>query len=104
MLGGVSASKGRRVKPGKKSANLMVRLDPSSKRLVGRVAALRGVSTSDYVRNLIVAGARKEWVELERSTILLNPADQLAFWHALNAPVSLTAAQRRLGRLMRGEK
>ena len=96
-------SKGRRVKP-QKSANLMIRLDPASKRMVKRVAALRGVSASDYVRNLIVAGARKEWVELERSTILLNPSDQLAFWRALNDPVSLTPAQRRLGRLMAGAR
>ena len=87
-----------------KSANLMVRLDPSSKKLVQRVATLRGVSTSDYVRNMLVAGARRELMELERSTISLTAADQLAFWRALNEPVTLTAAQRRLGRLLQGRK
>ena len=94
---------GRRVRPGK-SANLMIRLDPASKQLVKRVAALRGVSASDYVRNLVVAGARRESIELERSAILLEPADQLAFWRALHEPVALTASQRSLGKLMRGKK
>lgn len=36
-------------------------------------------------------------------TITLTPADQLAFWVALHAPVILTPAQEELGRLMRGE-
>ena len=87
-----------------KSANLMVRLDPASRRLLMRVAALRGVTASDYVRNVLVLGARRELLELERSTIVPDPADQLAFWRALNEPVKLTPAQRRLGGLMRGLK
>ncbi len=36
-------------------------------------------------------------------TIALTPKGQLAFWKALHAPVKLTAAQRELGKVMRGE-
>ena len=36
------------------------------------------------------------------ATIILTPAEQLAFWAALNEPVQLSAAQIQLGRLMRG--
>ena len=35
--------------------------------------------------------------------IVLTPDQQLAFWEALNKPVRLTKAQRRLGAIMRGE-
>ncbi len=35
--------------------------------------------------------------------IVLTRAEQLALWRALNEPVVLTKAQRRLGALMRGE-
>lgn len=34
--------------------------------------------------------------------IKLTPAEQLAFWQALSAPVKLTRAQKKLGKLMRG--
>jgi hypothetical protein len=33
--------------------------------------------------------------------IALTPDEQLAFWNALNQPVRLTVAQRRLGKLAR---
>jgi len=36
--------------------------------------------------------------------IQLSPADQLAFWEALHAPVKLTPAQVEFGRLIRGEE
>jgi uncharacterized protein (DUF1778 family) len=87
-----------------KAANLMVRLDRRSKTLVQRVALLRGVSTSDYVRSVVIANARRDLVESERSVISLSADEQLAFWRALNEAPELTAAQRRLGRIMRGEK
>lgn len=87
-----------------KTANLMVRLDASSKELVRQVAILKGVSTSDYVRSVVVTTALRERGELERSTIALSPADQLAFWRALNEPAKLTPAQRRLSIVMRGRR
>jgi uncharacterized protein (DUF1778 family) len=86
-----------------KGDNLMVRLDRQSKTLVRRVASLRGVSTSDYVRSIVIAAARRDLIESERSVISLSAEEQLAFWRALNEVPTLTPAQRRLGKLMRGE-
>lgn len=37
-----------------------------------------------------------------RETIRLSPEGQLEFWNQLNAPVTLTEAQKRLGAMMRG--
>ena len=39
----------------------------------------------------------------EGTTIALTPDEQLAFWTALSAPTKLTPAQKRLGKLMRGD-
>ncbi len=39
----------------------------------------------------------------EDNVITLTPEEQLEFWTALGQPPKLTAAQRRLGSLMRGE-
>jgi uncharacterized protein (DUF1778 family) len=41
--------------------------------------------------------------QARQRTIALTPEEQLAFWKALEEPVRLTSAQRKLGRLMRGE-
>lgn len=87
-----------------KSANMMVRVDPPSKSVIARAARLRGVSTSDYVRTVVVAHARRELEESRARTLKLSAAEQLAFWVALHEPVALTPRQRELGRLMRGEK
>jgi hypothetical protein len=38
----------------------------------------------------------------EKHVIRLTTDVQLAFWNALQSPPRLTAAQRRLGKLMRG--
>ncbi|QJW96634.1 type II toxin-antitoxin system TacA family antitoxin [Frigoriglobus tundricola] len=81
---------------------LMVRLDAASKSVLARAAELRGISVSDYVRQVTVAQARKEVEAAGSQTIAMTPAEQLAFWAALNAPVKLTAAQKKLGKLMRG--
>lgn len=81
---------------------LMVRLDVASKSVLTRAAELRGISVSDYVRQVTVAQARKEVEAAESQTIAMTPAEQLAFWTALNAPFKLTAAQKKLGKLMRG--
>lgn len=86
-----------------KSANLMVRLDPVGKATIERAAARRHLSTSDYVRTVVVAQASKELREAKDNTIALTPSEQEAFWDALHADVDLTPKQRELGRLMRGE-
>jgi uncharacterized protein (DUF1778 family) len=81
----------------------MVRMDEESKRVLVEAAQLRRISVSDYVREVTVAQAHREVASAHEQTILLTPDEQLAFWQALQAPARLTAAQKRLGRLMRGE-
>jgi len=82
---------------------LMVRLDQKSKTCLSQAAELRQISVSDYVREITVAQARREIAAARQQTTALTPDEQLAFWQALHAPLELTDAQRRLGRLMRGE-
>jgi uncharacterized protein (DUF1778 family) len=81
----------------------MVRLDDESKSVLARAAELRGTSISDYVRTVTVGQARREVIAAEEQVIRLTPEEQLAFWNALSEPPKLTAAQRRLGTIMRGE-
>ena len=89
--------------PKPKSANLMVRLDPAGKAVIERAAAHRHLSTSDYVRTVMVAQADKELREAQDNTIALTPSEQEAFWTALQADAELSPKQRSLGRVMRGE-
>lgn len=93
----------QRAKPHPSPSSLMVRLDQKSKTCLVQAAELRGVSVSDYVRTVTVAQARKEIEAAGQQTIALTPSEQLAFWKALQQPVRLTAAQKRLGAIMRGE-
>lgn len=86
------------------TASLMVRLDQASKDALAQAAELRGISISDYVRTVTVAHARKEVAAASEQSIALTPDEQLAFWQALDAPAKLTARQRKLARLMRGEQ
>ncbi len=85
------------------STSLMVRLDPDSKTSIARAAELRHVSVSDYVRSVVVAQAQREIKAAEERVIALTPAEQQAFWQALQEPAALTPAQQALGALMRGE-
>lgn len=86
-----------------KSVNLMVRLDAAGKKTIERAAAQRRLTTSDYVRTVLVPQADRELRAAESNTIALSPAEQIAFWQALNAPTRLTSEQKELGSLMRGE-
>ena len=86
-----------------KGRTLMVRLDEESRAALVRAAELRQVSVSDYVRQVTVPQARREVSAAGRQTIAMAPEEQIAFWKALNEPVTLTPAQRRLGKMMRGE-
>lgn len=95
----VSTNKGA----GRSPSPLMVRLDEQSKDLLTRAAKLRRISVSDYVRQVMVAQAQKEVAAAAEQTLSLTPEEQLAFWTALSEPVKLTAAQKKLGKLMRGE-
>jgi uncharacterized protein (DUF1778 family) len=95
-----SGARPERTKP---PSPLMVRLDEKSKGYLARAAELRRVSVSDYVREVTVAQARKEVLAAREQTLALTPDEQLAFWKALQAPVTLTEKQRQLGKLMRGE-
>jgi uncharacterized protein (DUF1778 family) len=89
---------------GKTASPLMVRLDEESKRCLTEAAALRQVSVSDYVRTVTVAQARREVRASKEQVITLTADEQMAFWKALNEPPKLTAAQRRLGMVMRGKR
>lgn len=81
---------------------LMVRLDPQSKAVLSQAAQLRQISVSDYVRTVTVPQARREVAAADEQTIALAPEEQRAFWTALQSAASPTAAQKRLGELMRG--
>jgi uncharacterized protein (DUF1778 family) len=94
-------TKGRRGAPANKDANLLVRFDRSGKSLVQRAAAARGLSVSDYVRTRILSLARQDVAEAETQVLRLPREDQIVFWQALQQPLAPTAAQRRLGRLVR---
>jgi uncharacterized protein (DUF1778 family) len=94
---------GKRTGKPRPASPLMVRLDEESKGFLTRAAALRRISVSDYVREVTVAQARKEVLAAGEQTIALTPEEQLAFWNALNETPRLTRAQKRLGRVMRGE-
>jgi len=85
------------------TSSLMVRLDEESKSYLGKAAALRRISVSDYVRAVTVAQARREVQAAQVQTIALTPEEQLTFWNALNEAPHLTEAQRQLGAVMRGE-
>ena len=50
-----------------------------------------------------VAQARREVAAAENRTIVLTPDEFLQFWQALQEPVRLTPAQKKLGAIMRGE-
>ena len=82
---------------------LMVRLDEESKSLLTRAAELRHISVSDYVRQVVVSQASREVAAAAQQTISMTAEEQLAAWTALQEPVKLTPAQKRLGRVMRGE-
>lgn len=86
-----------------KSCALLVRLDRPSKKTITEAAHLRGVSTSDYVRSVVAAQARRDLQEANTRAIMLSAEDQLAFWNALHEPVTLTDRQRALSKIMRGE-
>jgi uncharacterized protein (DUF1778 family) len=84
------------------SRSIVVRLDEESKAQLVQAALLRQISISDYVRQITVAQARREVEAARAQVIALAPHEQLAFWDALNKTPRLTAAQKRLGKLMRG--
>jgi len=85
------------------STSLVLRLDKESRAYLVQAAKLRRISVSDYVRMVAVPQARKEVDAARENVISLTREEQLAFWNALHKPPKLSAAQRRLGEVMRGE-
>ncbi|MGA2033227.1 MAG: DUF1778 domain-containing protein [Thermoguttaceae bacterium] len=83
---------------------LMVRLDDESKKCLVEAAELRHISVSDYVRTVTIPQARREVRAAREHVITLTSEEQSCFWAALNESPGLTAAQRRLGAVMRGEQ
>ncbi len=84
--------------------NLMVRLSAADKRTLTAAAKLRKVSISDYVRLVIVPQAKRELAAADQNIISLTPDEQLEFWEAINAPVKMTPALKKLGELVRGRR
>lgn len=85
-------------------ATLNMRLDDASKATLVEAAALRRVSLTDYIRTVLVPQAQREVEAAGHQVLALTADEQLALWRALHEPVALTPAQRKLGRLMRGEE
>lgn len=83
-----------------KDENLL-RFGSAGKRLVQGAAAIRGVNVSDYVRSRIVTLARQDVEEADTGVLRLSREAQIAFWQALQRPPAPTAAQRKLGALIR---
>ncbi len=97
------ARSARKTRAAKLASPLMVRLDEDSKRCLVEAAGLRNLSLSDYVRTVTVAQAGREVRGASQQVTVMTPAEQLAFWNALQETPKLTPAQRRLGSLMRGQ-
>ena len=93
----------KKTESGKTASSLMVRLDEESKRSLAEAADLRQISISDYVRTVTVAQARREVFAARDKVIALTPEEQISFWNALSEAPKLTAAQKRLGWVMRGK-
>ncbi|HWC89043.1 MAG TPA: DUF1778 domain-containing protein [Pirellulales bacterium] len=87
----------------KTASPLMVRLDRDSKQSLAEAAELRQLSISDYVRAVTVPQAKREVRAAREQVLALTPEEQGLFWAALGEAPKLTAAQRRLGAVMRGE-
>jgi uncharacterized protein (DUF1778 family) len=91
-------------KPARSSAStLIVRMDKESKAFIVRAAQLQRISVSEYVRTITVSQARREVEAAKHQTIGLTSDEQSAFWRALQATPKLSRAQKRLGKVMRGE-
>ncbi len=85
------------------STTLQARLDLKSKRTVVQAAKLRHVGLSDYVRLVLVSTAKKEVEQAKNQVLQMTADEQERFWLALQAPVKPTKAQRKLGKIMRGD-
>jgi len=84
-----------------KDANLLVRCDSGTKKMLERAASVRGLSLSDYVRSRIVPLAKQDVEEADAGVLRLPREAQIAFWQALQNPPEPTEAQRELGRRVR---
>lgn len=93
----------KKAQPSRHVTSFVVRVDDKSKQCLEEAADLRHVAVSDYVRTVAVLQAKREVRAARENVVTLTPDEQLAFWTALNQPPKLTAAQRRLASLMRGE-
>lgn len=87
----------------KATKTLQARLDPKSKQAVIQAAKLRHVGLSDYIRLVLVPTAKKEVEQAKNQVLQMTADEQERFWLALQAPVKLTKAQRKLGKIMRGD-
>ncbi len=85
------------------TTTLQARLDPKSKQTVAQAAKLRHVGLSDYIRLVLVPTAKREVEQAKNQVLQMTADEQERFWMALQAPEKLTKAQRKLGKIMRGD-
>ncbi len=82
---------------------LQARLDLKSKQAIVQAAKLRHVGLSDYIRLVLVPTAKREVEQAKNQVLQMTADEQERFWEALQAPAKPTKAQRKLGKIMRGE-
>lgn len=85
------------------TTTLQARLDPESKQTVVQAAKLRKVGLSDYIRLVLVPTAKREVEQAKNQVLQMTADEQERFWSALQAPAKPTKAQRKLGKIMRGD-
>ncbi|ACL04876.1 Protein of unknown function DUF1778 [Desulfatibacillum aliphaticivorans] len=86
-----------------KMTTLQTRLDVESKQAVAEAAKLRHVGLSDYIRLVLVPTAKREVEQAKNQVLQMTADEQERFWQALQAPAKPTEAQRKLGKIMRGD-
>jgi len=88
----------------KSTTTLQARLDPKSKEAVIQAAKLRHVGLSDYIRLVLVPTAKREVEQAKNQVLQMTAEEQERFWLALQFPAIPTKAQRKIGKIMRGDE
>lgn len=89
---------------GLSKTTLQTRMTEKQKRVIQEAAEKRQIAVSEYVRLTVFEQAKRELEAAAQHVYCLTAEEQTALWQTLHAPVKLTAAQKRLSRLMRGEE
>lgn len=87
-----------------KGATVQTRMTEEQKSVIQKAAEHRRMAVSEYIRLMVVEQARREVEANEHNVYDLTADEQLELWELINAPVKLTAKQKKMGRIMRGEE